>query len=210
MIRYNPARARDAVQFIVDSSYAVHHIKKLRTAVARPRSLPFKGEAEVLNELLVIGRQSRVAMENLIAMAEERRDTRNDYQRDYMAAKRQRERKVVQLETLLRGRPLSIDEAAQTIRKQQEVWRRERERALAGVTDWHAKNATIADFWRKKDHELEELIAEAQRSVDRVVHRRTVVELKPKKETLLGQKLRAAFEGKAPKKVHVAASSKPH
>ena len=74
MIKFDVARARQAVQYLVDTNYFSHHLRKLRSTVEKPRALPFKGEAEVLNELLLIGRQNLDAMEKLVALAEFKRD----------------------------------------------------------------------------------------------------------------------------------------
>jgi len=164
MIRYDAARARQAVQFLVDSSYFHHHIKKLRNTVEKPRALPFKEDAEVLNELLVIGRQNVTAMENLIAVAEFKRGGKNDYQREYMAAKRKRDRKVLELEELMTGKKQPKDVQAKTLKRQYEVWNREREQYLAtkGDMPWVEKNEAIRAFWDRKEHELDALIAEAK------------------------------------------------
>jgi hypothetical protein len=122
MVAYDLERARKAVQFLVDSSYFAHHIKKLRSTVHKPRSMPFKDDSEVLNELLTIGRQNLQAMENLIQVAEIKRDDRNAYQRQYMAAKRQRDRKVIELEEVMVGKRLSVDERAKVLLRQYGVW----------------------------------------------------------------------------------------
>lgn len=166
MVEYNPARAKAAVQFLVDSSYSHHHIKKLRTSVKKPRSMPFKDDAEVLNELLVVGRQNEAAMENLIAVAEHKRSDKNDYQREYMAAKRKRDRKVLELEVAMTGKELSTEAKARVLRKQYVVWNRERDahvKALGSVT-WNEKNEGIRTFWERKEAEVDALLAEAKRT----------------------------------------------
>jgi hypothetical protein len=164
MIRYDLVRARLAVQFLVDSSYFHHHITKLNTTIAKPRSMPFKGDAEVLNELLVIGRQNRQAMQNLIEVAEIKRGGRNEYQKLYMAAKRQRDRKVVELEQLMTGRKLSPDERTKVLQRQYVVWNKERDQFLNTVGDlsWAAKNEQVRQFWERKEREIDALAAEAR------------------------------------------------
>jgi hypothetical protein len=166
MIRYDAARARQAVQFLVDSSYFHHHIKKLRNTVEKPRALPFKEDAEVLNELLVIGRQNVTAMENLIAVAEHKRGGKNDYQREYMAAKRKRDRKVIELEELMTGKKLSAETRVKVIQRQYVVWNRERDQYLStkGDMSWLEKNEAIRSFWDRKEREIDALIAEAKAS----------------------------------------------
>jgi hypothetical protein len=164
MIEYDLARARQAVQFLVDSSYFHHHIKKLRTTVEKPRSMPFKDDAEVLNELLTIGRQNAAAMENLIGVAEFKRSSKNDYQRNYMAAKRQRDRKVYELEELMTGKALTQDARTKVLRRQYEVWNKEKDAYLKGLGEiaWTERNEATRKFWERKEHELDALITEAK------------------------------------------------
>jgi len=164
MIKYDSARARQAVQYLVDSSYFQHHMRKLRGTLGKPRSLPFREEAEVLNELLVIGRQSEEAFENLIRLAEFKRDSgKNSYQRDYMAAKRKRDRKVIALEEAMIGKKLSLDQRAAVLRRQYETWNRERDAMLDAVKDqsWADRNSAIRDFWERKESEIDQLQLEA-------------------------------------------------
>jgi hypothetical protein len=198
MLTYNAQRATKAVQFLVDSSYFSHHVTKLRSTVKKPRAMPFKGEAEVLNELLVIGRQNLHAMENLIAVAKGKRTPRGEYQAQYMAQKRLRDRKVVQLESILAGRKLNLDERVQVIQKQYDVWNRELERILAEQnTGWKDRNEVRRLFWTKKEEELDALIVEAQAQAERTVQRkRQVVIEKKDPKTLLGQRLQEAMTGK--------------
>jgi hypothetical protein len=164
MIDYSLERARRAVQYLVDSSYFHHHVKKLRNTVGRPRSMPFKDEAEPLNELLVVGRQNRQAMENLIAVAEQKRGGKTEYQREYMAAKRRRDRKVLQLEALLIGKDLSPQQKKNVLDRQYAVWNKERDQMLDAHQDqsWTARNEMIRDFWQQKEEELEALTDEAR------------------------------------------------
>lgn len=166
MIEYNLARARQAVQFLVDSSYFHHHIKKLRSTVVKPRSMPFKDGAEVLNELLTIGRQNVAAMENLIGVAEFKRSNKNDYQRNYMAAKRQRDRKVLELEELMTGKSLTPDARTKVLKRQYEVWNREKTAYLKtqGELAWTERNDATRQFWDRKESELDALITEAKAS----------------------------------------------
>lgn len=184
MITYDKLRARQAVQFLVDSSYARHHITKLRNTVSKPRALPFRDDAEPLNELLVIGRQNLQAMENLISVAEYKRYNKNDYQREYMAAKRQRDRKVLQLEELMTGQPVAAPHRPKILKQQQDVWNRERDLLLKNnkSVDWAERNQLIKDFWETKEAELDALIEEAKKNgpVKRSPKRVVVVKQEPK------------------------------
>lgn len=166
MITYDVHRARRAVQYLVNSSYAHHHIKKLRNTVERPRSLPFKEAAEALNELLRIGRQNHQAMENLIAVAEYKRGGKNDYQREYMAAKRKRDRKVWQLEELMTGKELSPAARKTVLERQYRVWNKERDKLLKSNEGkpWLERNEAIRNFWERKEQEIDALTQEARKN----------------------------------------------
>lgn len=199
MIEYDLARARQAVQFLVDSSYFHHHIKKLRSTVVKPRSMPFKDDAEVLNELLTIGRQNPAAMENLIGVAEFKRSNKNDYQRNYMAAKRQRDRKVLELEELMTGKALTPDARTKVLKRQYEVWNREKTAYLKaqGELAWAERNDATRQFWDRKESELDALITEAKASGPIKRKYRVVVPKEPK--TAFGKALVTAVT-KAPNK----------
>lgn len=192
MIEYNAERVRAAVQYLVDSSYFMHHTKKLRSTVKKKRSMPFKEEAECLNELLVVGRQSEAAMEALIEVAAFKRPGRNDYQREFMAAKRRRDRKVLDLEEALIGRQLGLDERNQVLLRQYDIWNKEKADMLGklGEVDWTEKNAAIRDFWAKKEAEIDALTEEAKKSLQKTATRKRVVVVEPEPVGVLGAKLK--------------------
>lgn len=194
MITYDSKRAQAAVQYLVDSSYYIHHVTKLRNTVAKRRALPFKGEAEPLNKLLVIGRQNQTALENLIELAEFKRSHKASYQRDYMAAKRQRDRKAIELESLLVGRKLTVDERNTLLLKQYDVWNRELDHLLKELTGpWRDRNEARRQFWATKEKELDLLIVEAQRTLDHTAKRKRVVVVERQPKTVLGAKLKDAL-----------------
>lgn len=196
MIEYDPDRARLAVQFLVDSPYFYQHTRKLLAAIERPRSLPFKEAAEVLNELVVIGRQSRQAMDNLVKVAEVKRDDRNDYQRQYMAAKRQRDRKVILLEELLDGRKLPHEMRVRLLQRQYAVWNRERDQFIAALGDvsWSERNAHLREFWARKESEIEQLIEEARKHAPAVRKRKRVVVVQQPPRSHFGEALAKAIK----------------
>jgi hypothetical protein len=205
MIEYNAERARAAVQFLVNSSYFPHHLKKLRSVVKRPRAMPFKDEAEPLNELLLIGRQSVEAMEALIQVAEFKRggdEARKAYMREFMAAKRRRDRKVIELEEKLVGRPMGLDERNGVLLRQYQVWHKERDQLLAKLGDrveWAEKNAAIKQFWAAKEREVEALLDEASK-MEKTVQRKRVVVVEAKPAGVLGDKLKAALRERVAEK----------
>jgi hypothetical protein len=135
-ISYDLQRAQNAVRYLVETAYFPHRVRALRGNVSKPRRLPFKDDAEVLNELLIIGRQNLQAMENLIALAERKRDTRNDYQRDFMRQKRHRERLAVRVEEIRLRRKLTSNERYQYLQSMYEQWNKARD---AAVSKWERK-----------------------------------------------------------------------
>lgn len=196
MISYDIARAKAAVQYLVDSVYFTNHVKKLRSHVVRPRAMPFRDDAETLNELLVIGRQNLQAMENLIEVAEFKRDDPNAYMRTFMQAKRQRDRKVIQLEELLQGKKLSLDERRALLTKQYEIWNAEREKFLKknGDLEWAMRNAALKKFWVKREQEIDELIAEANKAQERHKRKKYVVEVVKPKDTAIRSAMQKAID----------------
>lgn len=181
-MEYDVGRAKAAVQFLVDSSYFHHHVTKLRNTVGKPRALPFRDDAEPLNELLIVGRQNLAAMENLIAVAEYKRGGKNEYQREYMAAKRKRDRKVMELEALMTGKTVPAAGRRAVLDRQYSVWNKEREKLLAakGELAWVERNDVIRSFWDRKEKEIEALIEEAKSQPAIKRKYRVVVEKEPK------------------------------
>lgn len=199
MIEYDPERARSAVQLLVDSPYFHQHVRKLTAAAQRPRALPFKDDSEVLNELVAIGRQNMQALDNLIHVAEFKRDDRNAYQRQYMAAKRQRDRKVLLLEELLEGRKLPHDYRVRVLQRQYVVWNKERDQFLASLGDvsWSERNVGLRVFWERKESELDQLVEEARKRGPVVrTRRRVVVAAAPEPKTYFAEKLAGAMKNR--------------
>jgi hypothetical protein len=197
---YDVHRAKLALEFLTATPYFTHYTKRLKALLARPRALPYRDEAEPLNELLVIGRQSPQALDNLLDAVQFKRSDRSSYQREYMAAKRARERKAIQLESLLRGRDLTLDERQQSLLKQYEIWNKEKEQFLTDratehqaefgeAPDWMARNAYTKHFWEIKDAELDTLLQEATRTLAKTVTRKRLVVVEKPKATMMREKM---------------------
>jgi hypothetical protein len=205
MISYDQQRAKAAVEYLVNTTYFPHRVRGLRTEVKRPRALPYKGDEEVLNELLVIGRQSEQAMENLIAVAEFKRDQdRNAYQRQYMAAQRRRFRWAVELEERRTGAKLGLDERNRLAHEVQAIWLEERDAYVerraeqwiaqhGGEVSYDDRRIFIEQFWDQKNQELQAMLSEVP-SADHVIRkkRRTVTVSTP--TTVMGQALQKAID----------------
>lgn len=197
-MNYDKDRAREAVQLLVDSPYFHLHLKKLRGAAERPRALPFKEPYEVFNELVAIGRQNVQAMENLIAVAEFKRSGKNEYQRRFMADKRRRERKVIELEELMTRTELPAKAKPVVLRQQRAVWNKERDAIIAATATSPVaeRNQLLKEFWDRKEAELDELIEEAKRAKDAkpVARKRVVVVSTPEPKTHFGKALANAIK----------------
>lgn len=181
-MEYNAQKARAAVQYLVDTPWFPHRVRGLRRNVLKPRALPYSGEEDCLNELLVIGRQNPQALENLIALAEFKRGDRNDYQREFMAKQRAREKKAIRLEELLVGKTLKLDARNAVVRRYKEQWAAGREEFLKsyGELTWEEKNEVVKSFWAQTDAGLDELVAEAEATLTKEVKRKRVVQVEKK------------------------------
>ncbi len=195
MIEYDLKKAKKAVQYLVNTTYFGHHLRKIRSSVAKPRAMPFKDEAECLNELLRIGRQNLTAMENLIEVAQFKRDPKINYQKEFMAAKRQREFLAVRLEEMLQGTKMTLDERRMFLLKQTETWNKEKAQYLAKMGDisWTDKNKAIREFWTQREQDLRQLIEEAQKTQEHFRKHKRVVEVRPPKETAMKSAFKKAL-----------------
>ena len=218
MISYDIDRARDAIQYLVDDPFFARNIRKLRSQVKRPRAMSFKGDAECLNELLLVGRQSLQAMENMIAVAEFKRGTRNDYQREFMAQQRARERMVVKIEETLRGEKLALEERTQLSKAAQTQHMQERDVFLAeqyaAFTKRNGRGPTLVErleivktFWEKITLELQaqlEIATKAAAARRKPAPKLVVVE-KPEPKSVMA----AAFKKVLGRKDEIERGKKP-
>ena len=82
-----------------------------------------------------------------------------------MAAKRQRDRKVIAVEEMLQGRTLTLDERRRVLLSQYAEWNKEKAAWLAarGPLAWEERNAALREFWAVKDEESERLAEEVKK-----------------------------------------------
>ena len=126
-VEYDIPRATAAVQFLVNDPYAVARYKALRKAITQPRRLPYKGDAEVLNELIKIGRQSPVALEKLIAVVEFKRNLDDtSYMATFMAESRRRVKEALFIQQTVAGVTFSHEERYAAERKIKAQWATEK------------------------------------------------------------------------------------
>lgn len=164
----------------------------------KPRALPYKDDEEVLNELLIIGRQHPQALENLIAVAKFKRDDdRGEYQRRFMKEQRDRWRKLFKLEERATGRKLTLDERDRLAKEAQAQWLEERDAYIEARTaqfkiqygaevSFEDRLGFIAQFWDNKVKELDAMLAEPPSQEHRIKRKkRTVVVAEPTDETAM-------------------------
>lgn len=197
-MKYDLERARLAVEYLVRSRYFPQHVRGLRSAVKKPRALPYTGDEEVLNELLIIGRQSLQAMENLVAVAKVKRDDdRGEYQRRFMKEQRDRWRKLFKLEERATGRKLTLDERDRLAKEAQQQWLEERDAYIEArntqfkiqynaEASFEDRLGFIATFWDNKVKELDAMLAEPPSQEHRIKRKkRTVVVSEPTDNTAM-------------------------
>lgn len=168
MVTYNLKRAKKAVEFLVQAAHYESYKASMKQIIDKPRALPYKDDKEVLNELIVIGRQSMRAFENLLEVVEHKRttpeDRKNEYQKEFMAAKRLRDRKFITLCELEKGKRLGVDERHSLLVTQHKKWEHDKLEyiALHGDVSWKDRNILINQFWETKDEELAQQIHEVE------------------------------------------------
>jgi len=203
-VEYDIPRATAAVQFLVDDPYAVARYKALRKAITQPRRLPYKDEAEMLNELIKIGRQSPVALEKLIAVAEFKRNLSDvSYMASFMSHSRRRVKDTLQIEQTMLGQTYTHEERYEAEHRVKAQWAAEKEAFLvkaqeeygAGKLPHDQKIAMTRQFWARVDTLIEELKvrAETVKSKIEAPRKRKVTLDMAIPESEMAQKLNKAF-----------------
>lgn len=161
-MQYDVNRAKYALQYVVKSPYHSQLWRKVEAASKKPRAMPFKSDQEPLNELVHIGRQNQAALENLRKIVDRKRKGKNDYQRQYMEAKRRRDRKFIKLQEMILGHAMSTDERRHALVEQYEHWHQGRDELLASLSEisWDERNARLKDYWTGVERDLDEALTE--------------------------------------------------
>ena len=168
MITYDLKRAKLATQYLVNATFSSHHIRKIWTAVGKPRSLPFKNDLEHLNELVLIGRQSVQALKNLLELVEFKRDDAAAYMREFMRAKRARDSKYILLLEYEKGEKFTQTEKRQILIEKYFHWNEEKRRFLErqGNLSYEEKNAALKLFWVEQERGLDEKLTRIREAVE--------------------------------------------
>ena len=157
MIEYDLKRAKLAIQYLVNATFSAHHIRKIWTAVKKPRSMPFKDDMEHLNELIKVGRQSEQALNNLLELVQFKRGDAAAYMREFMRAKRARDAKYLALWQLENGKKLDREEQRQILIEKYFEWHAKKRDFLEpyGAISYEERNALYKLFWTGIDKELD-------------------------------------------------------
>jgi hypothetical protein len=159
-VHYNVNRARHALQYVVRSPYHSQLWRKIQAAAKKPKSMPFKDDQEPLNELVSIGRQKYEALDNLYKIVLQKRRGKSDYQREFMAAKRRRDRKFIRQQELVTGSKMNYDARREVLLDQYQAWHAQRDDLLAknAGLSWEARNELLRKFWAEIEEDLDRAI----------------------------------------------------
>lgn len=180
-----------AINHLVLSERAETHYNLLESLLGLPVDTPVKltDEAEMLNALLELGREDRDAYGRVMELVDRKRVergwtpllkpepqgfNRNEYQRDFMYQKRQRERRAVEIENMLRPArdKLIGNDRLEFMRRTSARWKESRDKmmtaarqASGGTLSKDQVSAILKAFWERVDRELDEAEAETMRKI---------------------------------------------
>lgn len=161
---------------------------------ARALGARFSGERSVLNPLLSLAVSSPAQFERVIALVERKRDEaylpplaqgaedrfdKADYMRDFMQHKRERERRAVDIENMIRPAHDRLKGRARLdfMQMQSAKWKDARDRALERARETLGRRLrkdevrdTVTAFWSTIDRELDELEALARDEQSKPTH----------------------------------------
>lgn len=150
----------------------------------------FVGEREVYNPLVELALSDIEKYRRVIALVEEKRAVagleplmpaedggydKTEYMRDFMAQKRERERRAAEIENLMRPESSQLRGRSRTefMQMQSARWKEQRDKLLDAMRQSHGRTlrreemrAALAQFWARVDKELDGLeeLARAERT----------------------------------------------
>lgn len=160
----------------------------------------YSGERECLNALVELGLEDMGKLQRVVDLIDSRRKTgpsmrRTQYQAEYMAQRRARAAKAMQIEALVRGKPLSPDEKRDCDKRVHDAWAKRKQAFLTEqrAASYDDRLAATELFWEQIDRELEEQLQVAMAAP--VVHRKAkrVVKVEHEPKTAFGKQIREAL-----------------
>lgn len=190
----------DAVNLLIAEDHYTKRLKQITEIVEDWDDSPrvFAAKLSPLNALVDIGLDDMANLQELFTLVESRRKLvplmkKVDYQRNLMREKRERLARVLKLEEMVRGKPLTPAEKDRYKMDTNARWSKDKAAYIAskGELSWKARNEATREYWAKIDAQLTKDLAEAERVLAHgpVKRRRTV-----KVEHTYGTALESAFK----------------
>lgn len=146
-------------------------IRGVRDMIANWDEFPtrFYGKLSPLNHLVDLGCDDQQAFNRVVALIERKRKLapaakRRSYQKELMAARRNRLRKALELQALTKGE-MSEESTARYSKELQGRWRSARDEYVKskGELSWAQRNEAANEFWADIDKKLDANLADARR-----------------------------------------------
>lgn len=164
-------RVQEATAYLITAPKHKRLVNEIRRAVEEHDEAPraFTGVMEPLNALIEVGLESPRALERVFELIQTKRDLalklkRNDYQREFMEANRQRRYKAAQLYELLKGPFPTTADRNKHMTDTHRRWMRALDEQLAkqGPLSWRARVEEKRKFWAEVDATLEQNLIDAR------------------------------------------------
>jgi hypothetical protein len=179
----------ETVNFLVtDPSASRHYEALLAVLKVSHLQIKFTGEMAGLNPLLDMYRDDPSALQRVIELVDDKRTKRgweplqkvengfdrNQYQREFMHQKRNREKRIADIENMSRPEKDKLIGQARIefIRRHSNTWKKRRDALLAAARKEHGgplsqdqMKRVLEQFWETIDQELDEAEAGATRKI---------------------------------------------
>lgn len=165
-------RVQEATAYLITAPRHKRLVSEIRKAIEDHDNDPraFTGTMEPLNALVELGLESPNGLERVFDLIQTKRQLalqlkRNDYQKEFMAANRQRRYKAAELQVLTRGTPFpTAQDRNRHMNETHRRWMRALDEHLAklGPLAWWERVEAKRAFWAEVDAKLEENLADAR------------------------------------------------
>lgn len=168
----NKQRVVEAVNYLIRAPQYAKLINEITSIIETWDTHPmtYGGKLSHLNALIDVGLADRIAFEKLVRLIETKRKLvpeikRVDYQRGFMAEKRARLDKAIELHELTKGKFATGKARKAHAADVQRRWMAARDEFVTskGELGWAERNAARAVFWAGVDLKLDEALAQARR-----------------------------------------------
>lgn len=167
-------RVQEATAYLITAPRHRRLVSEIWKAVEEHETNPraFTGALEPLNAMIELGLESPKGLQRVFDLIRDKRDLslklkRNNYQREFMIATRERQRKAAELQELVRGSPFpTTADRNRHMNEAQTRWRRALAERLAnaGPLTWWERVEETRKFWASIDETLDGNLATARAS----------------------------------------------